>query len=150
MAPDSVVASSRLEALIGRWRTTGWTRQTAESLAARIEAVDTYEWLPGRFAVLHTVEARVGDEHVEGAEIIGWDPECGAYLTQYFGSDGPNFYEASITEENGTLVWSMWSASDRFTGAFTDDGNTIAGHWEQVDGEHWRPWMEVTLTKDAS
>jgi hypothetical protein len=44
----------------------------------------------------------------------------------------------------------MWSASDRFTGAFTDDGNTIAGHWEQVDGEHWRPWMEVTLTKDAS
>jgi hypothetical protein len=41
----------RLEALIGRWRTEGWTSETAEAPAARIEAVDTYEWLPGSLRV---------------------------------------------------------------------------------------------------
>jgi hypothetical protein len=46
----------------------------------------------------------VGKEHVEGAEIIGWDPARDAYITQYFGSDGPNAYEASLAEENGALA----------------------------------------------
>jgi hypothetical protein len=138
----------RLEALVGRWRTEGWTRETAESPAARVEAVDTYEWLPGRFALLHSVDARVGEEQVEGAEIIGWDPARSAYITQYFGSDGSSAYEASLTEEQGALVWSMRSRVDRFTGRFSDDGSTITGHWEQLDDdENWRPWMEITLTR---
>jgi hypothetical protein len=148
MTPKRRSEQERLEALVGRWRTEGWTRETAEVPAARIEAVDTYEWLPGRFALLHSVDARVGEKRVEGAEIIGWDPARGAYLTQYFGSDGPNAYEASLAEEDGALVWRMRSPADRFTGTFSDDGNTITGHWEQLDSEeNWQPWMEVTLTR---
>jgi Protein of unknown function (DUF1579) len=138
----------RLEALIGRWQTEGWTSETAEAPAARIEAVDSYEWLPGRFALLHTVDARVGEERVEGAEIIGWDPARSAYITQYFGSDGPNAYEATLTEEQGALVWSMRSRADRFTGRFSDDRNVITGRWEQFDeNKTWKPWMEITLTR---
>ena len=141
---------SRLAALVGRWRTEGWTNETSELPAARIEALDTYEWLPGRFALLHTVNARVGDEHVEGAEIIGWEPERGAYVTQYFGSDGPNAYEASLAVESGVLVWTMRSDSDRFTGRFSDDGNALTGAWERLDDEKsWQPWMGVTLTRLA-
>jgi hypothetical protein len=99
---------------------------------------------------LHTVDARVGDEHVEGAEIIGWEPAQGAYVTQYFGSDGPNAYEASLAVEDGALVWTMRSEQDRFTGRFSDDGNTLIGDWEQLDDEkYWQPWMEVTLTRLA-
>jgi Protein of unknown function (DUF1579) len=140
--------NERLEALIGRWRTEGWTSETDAAPAARIEAVDTYKWLPGRFALLHTVDARVGEEDVEGAEIIGWDPARGAYITQYFGSDGPNAYEASLTEEEGSLVWSMRSRSDRFTGRFSDDGNTITGEWELLDDDQrWQPWMQITLKR---
>lgn len=51
--------------------------------AMRIEATDTYEWLPGRVALLHLVDARVGDTRVEGAEIIGWAPERDSYVTQW-------------------------------------------------------------------
>jgi Protein of unknown function (DUF1579) len=138
----------RLAPLVGRWRTQGWTRASADAPRARIEAVDTYEWLPGGFALLHVVDAMVGDEKVEGAEIIGYDPARGAYMTQYFGSDGPNRYEASLGEEAGALVWRMRSATDRFTGTFRADGNTITGHWELLeDGSAWRPWMDTTLTK---
>ena len=143
-------AYERLEALIGRWRTEGWTTEEPGAPAARIDALDTYERLPGG-ALLHLVDARVGDLKVEGAELIGYDPERQTYLTQYFGSDGPTAYEATLTDEDGALVWRMRSAANRFTGTFSDDGNTITGHWEAVDGEsNWRPWMDITLTRQPS
>jgi hypothetical protein len=142
---------TRLAVLVGRWLTRGQTRGGANAPAVLIEAVDTYEWLPGRFALLHSVDARVGDEHVVGAELVGWDPVRDEYVTQYFGSDGPNAYEASLGEFGGVLVWTMQSARDRFKGTFSDDGNTITGRWEQLDeDENWQPSMEVTLTRDST
>jgi hypothetical protein len=39
----------------------------------RIEAIDTYEPLPSG-ALLHLVDAHVGDQKVEGAEVFGYDP----------------------------------------------------------------------------
>jgi uncharacterized protein DUF1579 len=138
----------RLAALLGRWKTKGWARDAPGAPAGRIDAVDTYEWLPGEFALLHRVDAQVGDQSVEGAEIIGYDPERQSYVSQYFGSDGPTAYEASLSEKAGALVWSMWSNTTRFTGTFGDDGTTISGHWELLDdGSNWQPWMEITLTR---
>jgi Protein of unknown function (DUF1579) len=99
MEQASVAEHERLGALIGRWKTEGWTREAPEAPAAKIDAVDTYEWLPGGFGLLHSVDAKVGDEKVEGAEIIGYEPDRGAYVTQYFGSDGPTAYEASLTRK---------------------------------------------------
>jgi hypothetical protein len=141
----------RLAALVGRWRTEGRTIQKQEAPAVPIDAVDTYEWLPGGLGLLHTVDGRVGDDQVEGAEIIGWDSALQAYVTLYCGTDGLNRYEATLAEEDGRLVWRMRSDWDRFTGTFSDDGNTIDGHWEQLSDERaWQPWMDITLTKSAS
>ena len=141
-----VPASVTLDVLVGVWRTEGRTRD-----GALIHATDTYEWLPGRCAVLHRVDARVGDVRVEGAEIIGWDPARNAYVAQYFGTDGPSRYEAWFRELGGVTVWRMCSERDRFMGAISDDGATIEGHWELRDGESgWRPWMDVTLTSATS
>jgi hypothetical protein len=96
------------------------------------------------------VDARVGDERVEGAEIIGYDPECGTYVTLYFGSDRPNSYEAALEDRDGMLVWTMSSGTDRFTGRFDDSRERITGHWERLEeGKAWRPWMDITLTKQA-
>ena len=149
MAMRAAMEHERLAVLVGRWRTSGATTDTAEP--ATIEAVDTYEWLAGRFALLHTVDARVGEERVVGAELLGWDPGRGSYVTQYFGSDGPNAYEANLADEDGVLVWSMRSTSDRFRGTFSQDGNTITGHWGRIDDQAtWRPWMDVTLTRQSA
>jgi hypothetical protein len=132
--------------LVGIWTTTGRTRD-----GALIDATDTYEWLPGRCAVLHRVDARVGDMHVEGAEIIGWDPDQEAYATLYFGTDGSSRYEACFRAHGGVTVWRMRSERDRFMGALSDDGTTIEGHWEQYDRDAgWRPWMDVTLRRRAA
>src|SRR5215217_1685398 len=118
MSHDARSEHERLGALVGRWKTEGWTKEADGAAPRRIDAVDTYEWLPGRFALLHRVDAQVGDQKVEGAEIIGYDPARGSYVTQYFGSDGPAAYEAKLSEEDGTLLWAMRSESDRFTGTF--------------------------------
>ena len=151
MEQASGAEHDRLAPLIGRWKTDGRTKETPEAPAATVDAVDTYEWAPGGFALLHGVDAKMGDEKVEGAEIIGYDPERGAYITQYFGSDGPAAYEANLARESGALVWRMRSKGDRFTGTFNDDGNVITGHWELLDDDgNWQPWMDITLTKQGS
>ena len=150
MAHESDAALERLEPLIGRWKTAGTTTDAAGVAVDRIDALDTYERLPGG-ALLHLVDARVGEQKVEGAEIIGHDPASESYLTQYFGSDGPNAYEARLEEDDGVLVWSMRSKTDRFTGTFNDARNVIIGHWDALDDDsNWQPWMYITLTKQAS
>src|SRR4029450_10717583 len=102
MAHESDAALERLEVLIGRWKTEGQTIDASGAPPEEIDAIDTYERLPGG-ALLHLVDARVGDQKVEGAEIIGHDPERNTYATQYFGSEGPTAYEASLAQEGDGL-----------------------------------------------
>ena len=148
MTDDRDSAHWRLAALVGQWRTEGRTVDMPEPLL--IDAVDTYEWLLAEVPSCIS-STPGGEEQVKGAEIIGWDAARGVYLTQYFGTDGPNAYDASLAEEDGGLVWRMSSPTDRFTGSFSEDGNTITGHWERLDEEEtWQPWMEITLTKNTN
>jgi hypothetical protein len=141
---QSKAAVERLDVLIGSWKTEGRTIESGD----RVDAIDTYERLPGG-ALLHLVDARVGDEKVEGAEIIGYDPARDSYVTQYFGSDGPAAYQASLVEDDGALVWRMRGEKDRFTGSFNDGRDLITGRWEALDDGAWRPWMDITLTRQA-
>jgi Protein of unknown function (DUF1579) len=138
----------RLQMLVGTWKTEGWTGATEGVPAERIDAIDTYEWLVDGVALLHRVNARVGDLKVDGAEIIGYDPERGRYLTRYFGSDGPTAYEADLDEERDRSVWTMRSPDTRFSGEFSDDGDVITGRWERLsDDSTWTDRMDITLTK---
>jgi hypothetical protein len=148
MTDEAAAALERLDPLIGAWATAG--RTTEGWGAAAIDALDTYERLPGG-ALLHLVDARVGDQKVEGAEIIGYEPARRCYVTQYFGSDGASTYEASLSEDGERLVWAMRSERDRFIGRFNDERTVITGHWDALDDDsNWRSWMDITLTREAS
>ena len=148
MGRSSDTPLDRLEALVGRWKTEGWTRATGGVPAEEIDAIDTYEWLVEGVALLHRVDARVGDLKVDGAEIIGYDPERARYVTQYFGSDGPTAYEADLSEEGERPLWTLRSPDTRFSGEFSDDGDVITGRWQRLlDGSTWTDWMDITLTK---
>jgi Protein of unknown function (DUF1579) len=144
-------AMERLAVLVGRWHTEGWTRDEAGHQAERIDAIDSYDWLSGGAAVLHLVEATVGERTVEGAEIIGYDPDRGHYATQYFGTDGPTAYDASLSEaDDGARVWEMRSEDTRFRGSFNAGGSVITGRWERLAPDAgWQPWMDITLTKES-
>jgi hypothetical protein len=147
MTNGSEAALARLEPLIGRWKTEGWTLDESGAQDDRIDATDTYERLPGG-ALLHLVDAKVGEVKVDGAEIIGYDPEREGYASQYFGSEGLTAYENRLTEQGGATVWEMQSDTTRFRGVFSEDGGIIDGHWQLLGGDAgWRPWMNITLTK---
>ncbi len=136
-----------LTPLIGRWHTTG---RTTDEPPITVDAIDDYELLPGG-ALLHRVDAHMGEQRVEGAEIIGFDPTLGHFRTQYFDRDGASSYEAEFSRENGALVWSMRSEKERFRGTFSDDRSVITGHWERRgDDGSWQRWMDITLTRTAS
>jgi Protein of unknown function (DUF1579) len=151
MARSSDEPLHRLEVLVGTWKTEGWTRATGEVPAERIDAIDTYEWLVEGVALLHRVDARVGELKVDGAEIIGYAPERAGYVTQYFGTDGPAAYEADLSEEGERPRWTMRSPDTRFSGEFSDDGDVITGRWQRLlDGSTWADWMDITLTKQRS
>jgi hypothetical protein len=146
--PERTTEHGRLEALIGTWHTSGQMEPTDAGPGGEVDATDTYEWLPGGFGLLHTVDALVGGEKVVGAEIIGWDPSHGTYFTHYIGSDGPSDYEAQLAEKEGALTWRMVNDSSRFTGTFDADRTFISGRWElKAEAGDWLPWMKITLAK---
>ena len=149
MANESVEALERLDVLIGKWKTDGLTTEGPEGRAQRVDAVDTYERLPGG-ALLHLVDAWVGEVKVEGAEIIGFDPARRTYATQFFGGDDATAYEAMLAKEDGALVWTMVSERNRFRGVFNSERDFISGHWDAVDDDStWQSWMDITLTKQG-
>jgi hypothetical protein len=74
-APGPGPEHRRLEVFIGKWINEGETVATPHAPAAKILTSDVYEWIPGRFAVLHTAYGPLADLDVGGVEILGYDAE---------------------------------------------------------------------------
>jgi hypothetical protein len=111
----------------------------------QIRASDIYEWVSGRFFVVHTAYGRIGDQDVGGIEMIGYDPEAKMFRTQFFDSEG-NITAQDLKFESGTWTWSGHNA--RATGVLREDGRAMPTlHEWSDDGVNWRPSMNVTLWK---
>jgi hypothetical protein len=134
-----------LDSLVGKWITVGETIQAEGAPALAISASDVYEWVAGRFFVLHTAYGRIGDSNVGGIEIIGYDADAKKFKTYFFDSQG-NISTQDLTYDDGTWTWS--GPHTRATGVLSDDGNTMPTlHEWSDDGVNWRPSMDVTLRK---
>jgi hypothetical protein len=114
------------EVLVGRWRTQGWTREsgTVPPPGSR-RRTSASGWPAGTPSCIPWTPGFA--DTVQGAEIIGDDPARSSYVAQYFGSDGPAAYEASLAGEGEDLVWAMADDSTRFAGRFSADAAPLAG-----------------------
>lgn len=136
-----------LDIFVGRWNTEGEMRADPSGGAIPFTATDTYEWLPSGLFLLHRVDARMGENEVKVLEVIGWDPSIQSYSCRSFDTAGnAGAYRASLTGR----AWKIWGDTERFSGMFSEDGNSLSGTWERHDGSCWLHWMEVTLTRDTS
>jgi hypothetical protein len=143
-APKPGSEHGRLEVFIGKWINEG---ETVTTPAAKILTSDVYEWIPGRFAVLHTAYGRIGDLDVGGVEILGYDAEKGTYTSHFFDSQGHVSVDELIYDD-GKWVWN--GDRIRTTSEFSADGKVQRSRHEQSeDGVEWRLAMDVTLTKVA-
>jgi hypothetical protein len=149
MAGEGSLAA--LEPLVGEWRMVPEFEGVPPDAAG---APVSFEWLSGKRFLIQRWEVPV-PEAPDGIAIIGADPEReGGYLQYYFDSRGvARVYRMSL--EDG--VWRLWrdrpdfsplDFSQRFTGTFGDDGETIAGAWEIChDGRTWELDFRLTYTK---
>jgi hypothetical protein len=133
-----------LRALAGSWTTEG-----AHPLlpAAAIHGEATFEWLDGeRFLI--------GRSHYDHPEIPDAITVTGVtddkLSMHYFDSRGVHrIYSVSMTP--GT--WRFWLVapgfSQRFTGTFSEDGNTITGRSQfSRDGAGWEDDLALTYRKN--
>lgn len=121
-----------LEPPVGKWQMVA----TFEGMpSTEDDAPLSFEWMSGGKFLIQRWSAP--DPAPSGIAIIGADPEQkGAFLQHYFDSRGvARVYK--LTLQDGVLkLWrdaadfSPLDFAQRFTGTFSEDGNTIAGVWE--------------------
>jgi hypothetical protein len=134
--------------LVGTWTTAG-THPMVPGVVLR--GSTTFEWLEGeKFLVIHsqvdhpdfpTAISIIGDletDRMDGGS-DGKSTSDGSLRMHYFDSRGVfRDYEASIDE----AAWRWWrntpGFSQRFTGTFSDSGDTITGQSQlRRDDVHW-------------
>jgi Protein of unknown function (DUF1579) len=133
-----------LDALVGRWMTTGRIFGPDGAPSAAISASDIYEWVPGGFFILHTAYGTIGDQGVGGVEMIGYDAETKQFRTTFFDSQG-NVTTEELSVEGTT--WQWVGAEVRCTGVLEDDGEKLVCRHERLEGATWVPSMDVTLVR---
>jgi hypothetical protein len=134
-----------LDLFIGTWNTEGETHASADAPAVKVTGLDTYEWMSGKFFLVHCANGHIGNEELNTIEFIGYDPSSQTYTCRSFDSRGNcELRQANFRDP----MWTIEGKSSRFTGMFAIGGNTLTGKWEQSsDGLNWLPWMDVKLTK---
>jgi hypothetical protein len=135
----------RLEVLIGKWINVGKTEPIGDEPPLDITTGDIYEWLTGKYWILHTAYGRLGNMDVGGVEIIGYDHETGKYVSYFYDSRG-NFSEHEIIVDGNTMTWN--GKVTGCTSVFTERGKVQTAHHVRVDENgQWVPSMEVVLTR---
>ena len=140
----------RLEVLIGEWSMeVSLPGAPPGDIGARL----SFEWMPGRQFVVQRWQVPV-PEAPDGLAILGFNEPRDTFLQHYFDSRGvARVYEMSF----GDGEWKLWrdaedfsplDFSQRYTGRFTDDGQTIEGAWEIAhDGTTWEHDFDLTYRK---
>lgn len=136
-----------LDVLVGQWSME--LRPPAGSPWAGGRGRTSFEWLDGdKFLIQRwAIEA---PEAPDGIAIVGAGDAPGSLRQHYFDSRGVHrVYEMSLAGG----IWKLWREApdpfpQRYTGAFSDDGDTITGRWEKADsGSRWETDFDLTYRR---
>ncbi len=140
-------ALGALEPFVGRWRMTlGFSPNPADAP----RALTTFDWLSGRRFLVQRWDVDHPDAP-DGIAVIGFDPTRAIYVQHYFDSRGVvRPYDMTFDDKVWTLQRLAESPdfSQRFTGRFSEDVNTIAKRWESSsDGSRWLHDFDLMYTR---
>lgn len=136
-----------LAPLVGEWETEG----RHPLFASMVPGHASFEWLEGE-ALLRWHSAFEQPGPPRGFSVIGQDDTLGTCQILYSDERGVSrIYEMSL--EDG--LWRFWRNApgfpQRFTGVFSEDGNTITSHGEfSRDGSTWEPDLDVIYRKTGA
>jgi hypothetical protein len=136
---------SMFEVFIGVWNTTGDVLETEAGPAGTLSATDTYRWLPGKYFVVHDVDARFDGRPTRSTEVMGFDASKQQYFARSYDDQGS--VEDFVVALDGRR-WSISGKTVRFSGSFDAQKNHLRGLWE-IGGSKlgWQPWIKLELTR---
>jgi hypothetical protein len=145
--PSPQEALAALDAFVGTW---SMTSSFAPDPADAPLAETTFEWMPGHRFLIQRWE--VGHPAApDGIAIIGFDADRATLLQHYFDERGvARVYDITFDCRLWTLqrIASAPDFSQRFTGTFADDGDTIVGRWDTShDSSTWERDFDLTYTR---
>ena len=157
MTGNRADALARLDVFVGEWvieaRFPG--DQPAPSSAAEDAAMarSRFEWALGRQFLLQHTEIPI-PQAPDSLAIVSADLETGAYTQHYYDSRGVvRLYAMTLAAGVWTLArespdFTPLDFRQRFTGTFSEDGNTIRGAWEKcVNGADWEHDFALTYRR---
>lgn len=153
-------ALARLDVFIGEWvmevRFPGGQPVPFSMAEDGPMARSRFEWAMGRQFLLQRTEIPI-PEAPDGLMIVSVDLETGAYTQHYYDSRGVvRLYAMSLVDRVWTLTrespdFTPLDFRQRFTGTFSEDGNTISGAWEKcVSGADWEHDFALTYRRVIS
>lgn len=136
---------SKYEVFIGTWNTTGRVFPVHGSPETTLSATDSYRWLPGRFFIVHEVDARFGAKAARSTEIMGYDHARKTHYARSFDDQGASeLFDIELSRRK----WTITGASVRFAGQFDAQADTLTGMWEMKSKRSvWEPWIELRLER---
>jgi hypothetical protein len=152
-------ALARLDVFVGAWvveaRFPGGQPVATDAREEGPEVRSRFEWaLDGQF-LLQRTEIPV-PAVPDSLTIVSVDPETGAYTQHYYDSRGVmRLYAMSLADGMWTLTrespdFTPLDFRQRYTGTFSEDGNTITGAWEKsLDGAGWEHDFALTYRRVA-
>lgn len=142
--PQPTVPLKQFDRLVGKWNMVG----THPAFPAPVHGHSSFEWLvEGSLLIWHFDWERSGPPNA--ISVIGHDDSVKTCSMLYTDERGvARIYQMSL--ERG--VWKMWRESpgfsQRMTGTFSDNANTITVHGElSRDGSNWEQDLDVTYTR---
>ena len=146
---DQDPALGRLGIFEGKWKTEGEQYATNFGPAAKVNAIENYEWLEGGKFLIHRLNGKLGDNEMACIEMIGHDPGGDRFEIDTFYNNGMKM--AWSLRETHPGIWSIignWPHKDetfkvRCTIKFADEGNSNTAKWESQDGDAWHTFWDL-------
>src|SRR5438034_6032520 len=127
-----------LDVLVGEWSAEISNVSSLSDPLVVVRGRDRFKWLEeGAFLLMYSDVEQ--SDFPKAVGVIGRDDSAETYSVLYFDSRGVSrIYEMSLEGR----IWKMWRESpgfsQRFTGTFSGNGNTITARWEKSsDGSSW-------------
>lgn len=136
----------------GTWNIEGQAQASVFAPAGKQTSVETYEWMPGGFFMVHHWDAKQGSAEFKGMEVLGYDTRNKVYTSKLFDSAGDAGSWKAMLQGN-TWAWTGEtdavgkSVHERCT-LTTTPPNTYAQKCEvSTDGVKWLPNFDQKATR---
>lgn len=110
--------------LLGRWHMHGPT----------IDGFVEFDWLEGKFFLVHRFDLHAKDENPRGVEFIGWNEKTGTIRSQLYGVDGSRFTYTWELRHHRLTTWSGEQGSVVRSIGKVLSQNQIEAAWKGPEG----------------